>query len=272
MRMVGPAALLGLATGCVPALSAEDVCAEVVQAAALRTYQCGGDAEAANAVGDAFAAEATCTADVADPTLPLACAAILLQVSCRDAAEAGADPAAWLGLSTACDGVFAGASPGGDSAADTGGPAPTPYTGLGSCDAPLSVPLDGVPVGEPFALVLPAGVGDSFGMPACPSGSSPVDIVLRFTTPAAPGAPVLLTLEGPASFGTVPYLLSGDPEGCPPDTSLGLGCGSVPMNTPTVIAQAAGAVAARRVVLQPPAGVDLGAAGVVARFVVEPAR
>ena len=237
----------------------------------MRSHQCAGDAAAATAVGDAFAAAATCAADMADPTLPLACSAALLQVDCGVVAQAGADPAAWLALSPACDGVFSGVSPAGDSAADTGGPPPTPYTGLGSCDAPLSVPLDGVPVGEPFALVLPAGVGDSFGMPACPSGSSPVDIVLRFTTPAAPGAPVVLTLEGPASLGTVPYLLTGDPEGCPPDTALGLGCGAVTMNTPTVIAQAAGAAAARRVVLQPPAGVDLGAAGVVARCTVEAA-
>lgn len=259
-----------LASGCVPALEADDVCAEVIRAVAVRTYACSADGPVANAAAQAFEDEATCVVSMDDPTVPLSCASALLQVDCAAVAEA-TGPAWWMAQSEACTGIFDIEATSVDTgpSVDTGTP-PAAYTGLGSCEAPLTVDLSATPLGQEFAVALPVGVGDSPALDACAGGTTAEDHTIRFITPAVDGQLVYLTLTGPADIPGPAYVLLGDPDACPPDPVLGFGCGSLSLNVPTLVAQTAGFVAARRIVIQPAAGTDLGARGVVAHFVVEP--
>ena len=155
-----------LLLGCYPELTPQALCDEVVHAASLRSLECTGDIDQANARGEALA-ELGCTARrIDDPVWD--CPRTLYEAHCDDVTTLGDDPGYWLSLHPTCVSVL-GAPGGGSTTATTPWNIPT-FTGVGSCLDPFRNTLLGTENGLSFTI--DTTYGDSVDhAPTCLAGA-----------------------------------------------------------------------------------------------------
>lgn len=180
---------LTLLIACSPALQPEDLCEEVYEAVARRTFQCTDDSDRANTAYDRMVADTTCIATEPDPGTVLVlddCALAVLGATCDDVDALGDQAAYWIDTSPTCTELL------------ELGPRvePLPPVEPGSCGEPLVLDLTGADYGQTAEISIALETGNE-PIRTCGFASSERDIVPEIWT----------NKPGPVSFG----LLSGQP-------------------------------------------------------------
>jgi len=171
-----------LSLGCYPALTPDDVCAELVHAVALRTLECTGDQRLADARGQTMEAAGCVATTVDEPVWD--CPRAAYAASCTAVEAQGDDPDFWAGQDAACAMVV---DLGTATTPSTPRPRPTtpPVTipvdeGPGSCLDPLVEELTGP--GQSAVWTLDEAVGDSVDYaPACLTAGPSRDLAVSLT-------------------------------------------------------------------------------------------